>query len=382
MHGTIDSIFQVEWRPLRELATIAAEWQSLIARALEPNVFYEPAFALAAEPVFGAGVHAGLVWSRTAPGRLMGLFPARIERHRYGPPLALMVGWTHSYAPLGTPLVDRDAAEAVIAAWFAHVAADPQLPSRMLLPYCPVEGAWARALDAAIARADSRDTLFARHRRALLKPDDRDGYLARALGRKKQKELRRQRKRLSEDGVVMSGATGDPAAVVRGLGDFLVLEASGWKGRAGTAARSQADVCAFMQQAVAALAGEGKAQVHRLFLDACAIAAMITLRSGATAWCWKVAYDENVARASPGVQLQLDVTQALLDDPQVSAADSCATANHPMIDHVWRERLELADLLIRIGPAGRATFLLVHALEALRRAAVAGAKALRDRMRR
>jgi hypothetical protein len=53
VHGTIDSVFRVEWRPLAGLGAIAAEWRALAARALEPNVFYEPAFALAAAPVFG-----------------------------------------------------------------------------------------------------------------------------------------------------------------------------------------------------------------------------------------------------------------------------------------------------------------------------------------
>ena len=108
------------------------------------------------------------------------------------------------------------------------------------------------------------------------------------------------------------------------------------------------------------------------------IAAMVTLSSGATAWCWKVAYDESYARFSPGVQILLDVTQTLLDDPAVARADSCATADHPMIDHVWRERLALADRLVSVGRGTSFAFALVRALEQMRRAAIGGAKALRD----
>ncbi len=40
--------FAVEWRWFAELVPIADDWRDLAARALEPNVFYEPAFALAA----------------------------------------------------------------------------------------------------------------------------------------------------------------------------------------------------------------------------------------------------------------------------------------------------------------------------------------------
>jgi hypothetical protein len=82
----------VEWRPLVELNSIAAEWASLAERAIEPNVFYEPAFALAAAPVFGKGVGAALIWSASVPRQLIGFFPARIESFRYGLPLSVLVG--------------------------------------------------------------------------------------------------------------------------------------------------------------------------------------------------------------------------------------------------------------------------------------------------
>ena len=84
MHGTIETTFRVEWRPIIELQCHVLEWRRLAQRAAEPNVFYEPSFALAAADVFGRNVRAGLVWSRTAPERLLGFFPARIERRRYG----------------------------------------------------------------------------------------------------------------------------------------------------------------------------------------------------------------------------------------------------------------------------------------------------------
>ena len=166
------------------------------------------------------------------------------------------------------------------------------------------------------------------------------------------------------------------------LAEFFALEAGGWKGRAGTAAHGDADIATFMTSAVTALAGEGKAQVALLRVGAHPTAAIVTLRSGAVAWCWKIAYDESYARYSPGVQILLDVTQALLDDPSIAGADSCATADHPMIDHVWRERLALADRLVCVGPAKSLGFTLACALEQLRRAALGGAKALRDFVKR
>jgi len=383
VHGTIEFLYHVEWRPLAELAPIAAQWRARAACALEPNVFYEPAFALAAQGVFGRDAGAGLVWSRTSPPRLLGVFPALIERRRYGVKLSVLAGWTHPFAPFGAPLVDREAGEPVIGAWLDHLASQSELPRLMLLPYFPVEGPLARAFDSALARRGGSGVSFASHQRALLAPaGERAGYLDRALGQKKRKELRRQRRRLGDSGVVMWGIATEPAPLASALDDFLALEAAGWKGRTGTAARSHADIRQFMQTAVAHLAGEGKAQIARLFLDARSVAAIIVLRSGETAWCWKIGYDETIARASPGVQLLSNVTEALLADISIARADSCATPNHPMIDHIWRERLALADRLIRVGRGGAVAFALACALETLRRAAVAGAKRGRDLMRR
>ncbi|MGC2125719.1 MAG: hypothetical protein WA652_22985, partial [Xanthobacteraceae bacterium] len=103
----------VEWRWLADLLPIADAWRDLAARALEPNVFYEPGFALAAASVFGNDVGAALVWSGTSPRQLLGFFPARLSERRYGLRLPVLIGWTHPYAPLGTPLIERDAAEPV-----------------------------------------------------------------------------------------------------------------------------------------------------------------------------------------------------------------------------------------------------------------------------
>ncbi|HEY7298717.1 MAG TPA: GNAT family N-acetyltransferase, partial [Xanthobacteraceae bacterium] len=63
----------------------------------------------------------------------------------------------------------------------------------------------------------------------------------------------------------------------------------------------------------------------------------------------------------------------------VVCADSCATADHPMIDHIWRERLPLCDLMVALRP--QAPFWSAQRLESLRNAAIAAAKQLRDKLR-
>jgi CelD/BcsL family acetyltransferase involved in cellulose biosynthesis len=381
MHAPLSKSYRVEWRGIASLDGIVDEWRELSARALEPNVFYDPEFMLAAAPLFGADVRVMLV--RSAAGRLAGLFSARIERWRGLTPM--LVGWTHPFAPLGTPLVDRDDAEAIIAACLDHLGQgldqDRSMPRTLLMPLLPAEGAFAQAFDAALRQGGRKSAVFGRHQRALLAPGaEREGYIERTVSAGRRKELRRQRRRLEDIAPVTFAPAGTPQEVEPALKDFLLIEASGWKGAAGTAIVNDKRVRDFVERAVRALAADGRAHVDRLFLNGTAIAAVITLSSGDTAWCWKIAYSEGVARFSPGVQLALDLTERLLAQPTPARVDSCATAEHPMIDHLWHERLSLHDRLIALGPSA-VPFPVARGVEALRRSGIAFAKLLRCRLR-
>ncbi|RAI27127.1 hypothetical protein CH340_24650 [Rhodoplanes serenus] len=128
------------------------------------------------------------------------------------------------------------------------------------------------------------------------------------------------------------------------------------------------------------MAAAGAARVARLRLGDRTVAAGIVLVAGPTAWFWKTAYDEALARYSPGVLLALDLSAALLDDPQIGLVDSCAVAGHPMIDRLWGGRRTLSDRLIGLDPGLR--FALVGRLETARRTALGTARRVRDAMRR
>jgi CelD/BcsL family acetyltransferase involved in cellulose biosynthesis len=375
-----DTAVSTEWRPLAGLAGLAAEWRALARRAAEPNVFYEPDFALPAAAALAPDTGAVLVRSGE-PRRLIGLFPCRIMRRRYGLRLPLLAAWTHPFAPLGTPLVDRDAVAPAITGFLDHLADDARLPKLLLLP-CQVEdGPVAAAFASAIKQRGGRSAALGRHQRALLAPGaPRTGYLDAALGSKKRKELRRQRRRLDEAGSVAFTVAREPAEVTAALADFLALETRGWKGRAGTAAAQDGVIRQFIETALADLAAHGQARIARLVSGDRAVAMGILFTSGNGAWFWKIAYDENVARASPGVQLTLDLTEAMLHDGAIDWCDSCATAEHAMIDSIWRERRILADHLIALGPGG--DFVLACAIERMRRHAHAAACKLRDLLAR
>jgi hypothetical protein len=96
-------------------------------------------------------------------GCLVGVFPGRIERYRYGR-RRRYCRLDAPFAPLGTPLIDRELGAAVIAAG-DHLARDPALPSLLLLPYCPSR-APTQALPSLAGRS-LQSMSFARYRALL-----------------------------------------------------------------------------------------------------------------------------------------------------------------------------------------------------------------------
>jgi CelD/BcsL family acetyltransferase involved in cellulose biosynthesis len=378
MHAPLPLKRFAEWRKLSALAAIADEWRDLAGRALQPNVFYDPAFFLAAAPVFAP--HVGALLVRDGQGRLIGFFPARMSRTRYGLFPPVLTGFVHPFAPLGLPLVDRDAAAPAIEAWLAYLATQSALPRLVLLPFLPEQGPFADALNSIIEREGLQTATFGRHARALLEPGNmRADYVEHAVSAKARKELARKRRRLAEIAPVEYETVTDPAQVKAMLARFLALEAGGWKGRAGTAAQADPRLQAFMEQAVTALAERGQARGDIVRIGDCPLAIALMLRSGDTMWAWKIAYDERFFRFSPGVQLALDITRALVADNGIARTDSCATPDHPMIDHIWRERLTLSDRLICVRPGASSCFALACRLESLRRRIIAAAKDARTR---
>jgi hypothetical protein len=362
----------VGWRPLVALdADDATRIKGLIERTLQPNVFYEPAFLRAAAALPAArGVGALLVRER---GRLIGVLAGRVEGHAHGRPLPTFVAWATSYSPLSVPLVDHERADAAIDALLDELPHLPGGPRLALLPSIEEDGSFARALtDRLYSRAAGMRALD-RHSRAAFAPG---GDPFAGVSHKKLKELGRLGRRLADTGAVhRASITGD--GMEGAVSTYLALEASGWKGRAGTAAGLDPVARAFLVDAVMGLSREGKARVDLLKVDDRIIAAAITLFSRDRAWFWKTAYDESFAHFSPGVLNALALTQSLAVDSRTALVDSCAVADHPMIDRLWSGRIAIADCLVPLS--NRRSFALALATERLRRFALRSARFMLNR---
>jgi len=361
------------------LAVPEAAWADLAARAVEANAFYHPAFARAvARFAEGrSGARALVAWDSPAKRRMIGLLPVVPAWRALRLPVPVFVAW-QAYAPLTTPLLDRDNADAAARALLA--AARKGGAHALLLPALAEDGPAAQAMRAAIADFGLEPFAFDRHERARLDATQ-DGEEALApLGAKKLKELRRQRNRLADTGDVEFRVAEPGRETDAALASFLALEASGWKGASGTALASKPGDAAFLKAAVPAMAASGHAEVVTLATGDKVVAAGVVLRHVRNAYFFKIAYDEAFAKTSPGVQLTLDITRAMCADESIDVVDSTAIANHPMIDHIWRDRQPVADVLLPVRP-GRPGLMLFATLINTRRVLRAAARSLYHRVR-
>lgn len=376
---TIEGETFVEALGVDDLEARKAEWRDLARRAIEPNPFMEPDFALTAIlhlPESQRPIMA-VVWQAVGDeprARMIGVWG--FERGRFGAFGGVARTWKHKHGPLGTPLIDRLAAARSVDAILAWLRAKRLGQSALILRDLAQGGPVARLIADRCAAQGLASTGLNEHERAALRPGDGDrtGQIRARHSRKHARELDRLARRLAECGEVDYGSASDPADIRYASEWFLALEQAGWKGRRGTAFLSDAGDAAFLRVAVRQLARSGKCRMDWIAIDGRPIAMAIVLRSGDRAYYWKTAFDESYARFSPGVQLTRALAERQRADGAVQTTDSCAIADHPMIDRLWPDRLAMFDLLIGVDPARTRAFPGAVRRERFARAARAAVK--------
>jgi len=94
-----------------------------------------------------------------------------------------------------------------------------------------------------------------------------------------------------------------PADVGRALDEFVRLEAAGWKGRERTALAAKPVLQAFFRCYTTRTAQTGTLRVFRLMIGDTLAAAQIAVQVYERLWVLKIAYNEALARCSPGLLL-------------------------------------------------------------------------------
>ncbi|VAV95365.1 hypothetical protein MNBD_ALPHA04-1451, partial [hydrothermal vent metagenome] len=332
-------------------------WEKLAHNVSEPNVFYESWFMGAAFAQFDhhADLHLFLLWAGAPENSdLLGLLPLGPTGRLGRWPVPHVQNWMHHNCFLGTPLVRAGFENQFWAALFMELDA-ASWPGFFHINGLAIGGLLDQALRAVCKRQKRRCDLVHSEARAMLQSDlDPGEYYTRTVRSKKRKELRRQARRLGEMGELQFSHQNDDSGLGQWIDDFLKLEHRGWKGQGGSALDCSDQTRAFFQNALAGAARAGQLERHDLRLDGKPLAMLVNFHSGPGSFSFKTAFDEEYARFSPGVLLQLENLK-ILDNPEIAWMDSCAAEDHPMIDSLWSGRRHIGRFSIELSGTRRKT---------------------------
>jgi CelD/BcsL family acetyltransferase involved in cellulose biosynthesis len=325
--------------PLEELTRgQEAAWRDLAVRAAEPNPFFEPDAVLAAYVHLRPCGAALLVVEED--GDWIGCLPVR--RVRLGGMVGALRSWCHLYAFLGTPLLDREQPDAAFSALLRAAVSKPGA-RYIALDQLHTEGIVDFTKDA-MAASGLVIVLQSTYERAALKRREHGCYRDH-LGRHHERELRRLWHRL-EQMLAAPLELIDRSQDADAVGTFLALEASGWKGRTGTAMASVDAHAAFFRELCARFRSTGRLQLLALEAGGRTVAMKCNLAAGEGLFCFKIGHDERLRQFSPGVQLERLNTDRFHEQRHENWMDSCAAPDNQMINRLWPDRRTLTNAVV------------------------------------
>lgn len=342
----VDSEYAVETvESLAALVSYLPHWKRLSKDCLVPNPFYEPFFLLPAlQKTRPAGrVLVAFVFKKSSQRplteELVGIFP--IERRSNG--ILSLPRWrllTTSLILRSVPLLTNQRPECALSAflkWSAKSGIGLLEFDRVL-----AEGPFQHALVNALTACGRLPYVTGQSVNATL---TRKNHATRTSG-KALREINRKHRRLEELGDLQFRSLSETESLSEWQRWFLELEASGWKGRRGTAMmQSDRERELFMTVTRQAWARK-KLQMFGLFLDDRPVAMKCNLCSGREGLAWKITYDENFSKFSPGLILELEHKMHFEQQSDLDRIDFCARADHPLCQRIAHEQLCLQRLLI------------------------------------
>ncbi|TVR11319.1 MAG: GNAT family N-acetyltransferase [Salinarimonadaceae bacterium] len=363
----------------KAVSNIASTWMDLCGRTAEDNVYYTPNYALA---ILDANIPPGDVIFLTAweDDDLIGLLP--VTRQRFALPILGPCGgaWRTKYTFGCIPLIDsarREAATRLLLDGMSSLGR-----GEWILPTVNAQGpaceAWIRELD----RRGAPWLFMNAFQRASIAPACAyDEYLRLHIAPKRRREIQRNARRLQELGKFAFESHTEGEGLERAVSSFLELEAAGWKGRAGTALACDPASVAFAREAFASRAGRSSCRADMITIDGKPVAIGLTVFDGRTGFTVKCCYDEELRSFSPGIVLELEVIRSLLTDKWAKRLDA-ATAGSHVVDGLWPDRIEVADLVFSLAPRhARARLTALESMLGARRRLKSAARSLIARAR-
>ena len=309
-------------------------WGELAEASVEPNPFVEPHFVLPAMHAWG-GDDVGLL-RVTNGARWLAAVPVHNITSWHGIPGRCLAAWRNPYCYLSNPLIAADDPDAVTTALLQRGYRNAGC---FVFDWAALDGPFGRALGQQRRLVELR----AFERAALYQENAENGE--QPVGARSGQTLRRKRKQLErEGGEVRTGdRSGERAAYER----FLEIEAAGWRGASGTgtAMACRPGHAAFFTEMCERFASLGRLRLPVLENDDRIFALKTDLVAGDVLYHFKAAFDEQFARFSPGLQLEIASMEAFRSEGW-RMFDACTAPDNRSFNKLWPGKRRIVDLVV------------------------------------
>jgi CelD/BcsL family acetyltransferase involved in cellulose biosynthesis len=272
--------------------SLEGEWDALLpadARPFDLHCWYSAWWT-----AFGAQGEMAVCTVRRE-GRLVGVLPLW-RRGREARALA------DGHSPVFRPLaVDGEAMDALLTAVASHPL------SRVTLPGVPVDDPALAAMRE--QRGKMRWTIQPAYSSPIVDTSgDFDAWRA-ASKKRWGAPLERFRRKMDRDFSAEFSIVEPPKDLERELDEGFAVEASGWKGEAGTAILSTPETNAFYRAIASDFAARDELRLTRISLDGEVAAFDFCLLHGGRLYLLKTGFDERFRRLAPGLVMRLSIIE-------------------------------------------------------------------------
>ena len=333
------------------LESLVPAWRDLVGRCAWSNPCYEPEFLIPLLKHCGdESARLLVIEGASASGeipQLYGVMPL-VTKSFYRLPFHCVHAWRPDEAFDSTPLLDAEHAAETLDAIFTSLSER----GVRLLAFDTVSN--SPDFEQSLVRAVSTNQrfIFSRDRfsRAAMTPiGDAEAYLRQSMSKNRRKKAGRLLKRLRAAGEVKFEHSGGADDLHHWAHQFIDLEASGWKGREGTAMACQSDSLAFFLEMTDRFGQRDSIRFGRLSLDGVPIAMLADLHSGGHVSGYKTTYDERFAEYSPGSLLEIQNVH-WIHELDCTLCDSCTDPDNELINGIYAQRLAFQSIVIGLDP--------------------------------
>lgn len=319
---------------LQGLELFAEEWNRLCLETPQPTPFQSHAWTMA---YLSHRLRQGESWfcviARDA-GRLVGALPLVVTPLRVsGWQRVVLRAPSDPHAPTGDALVAPGRAHDVWPA-LVNTAARHQ-PNHLYIDF-------SRVPEASESVRGGKAGL--KGRRAMMRPMGRGAYLPinednfeayrASLSANFRSNLNKAANKLKKLPNVKERFLSGPEATVDLLPRFMEVEAKNWKGRRGSAILMSDNLIAFYTTLCRRLSEAGWLEWHLLDTGDRTIAANLAVRMNSAVHVWKLGYDEDYSRCSPGGMLFERLIRRAYESGEISEISL-------LTDQPWYERWQM-----------------------------------------